>query len=256
VHTVILAAGQGTRLGRHAKDRPKCLVELGGRRLLDRSLDALRRFEQLEVTAVGGVHADMLRRHVPNVVVNSSSTTTNIVGSLARGLDALGWPATALVVYGDIVFEPRAIAAALVDSDADVVLPVNTAWRDLWGRRMEDPLSDAETLTVSADGSRVTSIGAKPAGYDEVHGQFMGILRMGPAASAYLRDLDQNRRDLLDTTTMVSEFIRAGLRVAPVPVDGGWLEVDTEADLDLYRSMLDAGTLDELCRLDDPEQPR
>ena len=38
---VILAAGVGKRLALLTKDRPKCLIELGGRSLLTRSLDAL-----------------------------------------------------------------------------------------------------------------------------------------------------------------------------------------------------------------------
>ena len=38
---IILAAGQGSRLGHLTDDRPKCLIVFGGRSLLDRQLDAL-----------------------------------------------------------------------------------------------------------------------------------------------------------------------------------------------------------------------
>ena len=40
---IILSAGQGSRLGHLTDDRPKCLIEFGGRSLLDRQLDALDR---------------------------------------------------------------------------------------------------------------------------------------------------------------------------------------------------------------------
>lgn len=38
---IILSAGQGSRLGRLADERPKCLIEFNGRSLLDRQLDTL-----------------------------------------------------------------------------------------------------------------------------------------------------------------------------------------------------------------------
>ena len=38
---IILSAGQGSRLGHMTDDRPKCLIEFGGRTLLDRQLDTL-----------------------------------------------------------------------------------------------------------------------------------------------------------------------------------------------------------------------
>src|SRR3712207_3990218 len=38
---IILSAGQGSRLGQLTVDRPKCLIDFGGRTLLDRQLDTL-----------------------------------------------------------------------------------------------------------------------------------------------------------------------------------------------------------------------
>ena len=38
---IILSAGQGSRLGHLTDDRPKCLIDFGGRTLLDRQLDTL-----------------------------------------------------------------------------------------------------------------------------------------------------------------------------------------------------------------------
>ena len=38
---VILAAGMGTRLGAHAQGNPKCLLEIDGSTLLERSLTNL-----------------------------------------------------------------------------------------------------------------------------------------------------------------------------------------------------------------------
>jgi choline kinase len=57
---VILAAGRGSRMGSVGDDRPKCLVELEGRPLLDRQIAALRRGGANEIGIVRGYRAEML----------------------------------------------------------------------------------------------------------------------------------------------------------------------------------------------------
>ena len=47
-------------------------------------------------------------------------------------------------------------------------------------------------------------------------------------------------------------LIDRGRPLQAVCVEGGWLEVDTARDLELYRRMLDEGSLDRFCRLSAP----
>ena len=42
MRALILAAGRGSRMGALGDERPKCLVELDGKPLLDRQIAALR----------------------------------------------------------------------------------------------------------------------------------------------------------------------------------------------------------------------
>ena len=51
---LVLAAGRGARLATHTTDRPKCLIDVGGRSLLDRQIDALRSCGADPVAVVGG----------------------------------------------------------------------------------------------------------------------------------------------------------------------------------------------------------
>src|SRR5204862_1260151 len=57
---IILSAGQGSRLGHLTDDKPKCLIEFGGRSLLDRQLDALQANGIGEAVVVTGFRDDQI----------------------------------------------------------------------------------------------------------------------------------------------------------------------------------------------------
>ena len=57
---IILSAGQGSRLGHLADDRPKCLIDFNGRTLLDRQLDTLAANGVDEAVVVTGFHDELI----------------------------------------------------------------------------------------------------------------------------------------------------------------------------------------------------
>lgn len=57
---ILLATGEGTRLRPYTLDRPKCLVEIDGKSLLDRQLDVLRAADIEPIILIGGYHSEML----------------------------------------------------------------------------------------------------------------------------------------------------------------------------------------------------
>jgi CTP:molybdopterin cytidylyltransferase MocA len=87
---VLLAAGEGKRLG-----APKALVELGGRRLVDRAVDMLRDGGTAPVVVVTGA----VPVTVPGVIaVPNPDWRTGMGSSLAAGLRALPGDCTAAVI--------------------------------------------------------------------------------------------------------------------------------------------------------------
>lgn len=87
---LLLAAGQGSRLG-----RPKALVEVGGRRLADRAVAVLRDAGLAPVVVVSGATPIDL----PGVIIaHNTDWATGMGSSLRTGLDALPPDADAVVV--------------------------------------------------------------------------------------------------------------------------------------------------------------
>ncbi len=104
-HAMVLAAGLGTRMRPLTDDRPKPLLELDGRSLLDHALDRLAAAGVTQ--AVVNAHwrgeqiaAAMARRADPRIHLQAEETLLETGGGVARALPVLG-SAPFAVVNGD-----------------------------------------------------------------------------------------------------------------------------------------------------------
>ena len=61
---IILAAGQGSRLGHLVDNRPKCLIDFNGRTLLNRQLDTLEANGVEEAVVVTGFHDELVEKAI------------------------------------------------------------------------------------------------------------------------------------------------------------------------------------------------
>jgi choline kinase len=117
---LILAAGRGSRLGGYADGTPKCLLEIGRRRLIEHQLEALADAGVAPVAMVIGYGADEVREAVgirAEYIHNRRWELTNSVYSyhLARE-----WITGPLVLLNcDVLFHPEILSRVLaVKSDA------------------------------------------------------------------------------------------------------------------------------------------
>jgi len=244
MRVLILAAGRGSRMHAHTADRPKGLIELAGRPLLERQIQALRLGGCDQIGIVTGYRGDQLRSYADRVFDNARWAETNMVRSLCCADEWLR-EGDSLVSYADIVVSPVTVAS-LAASQSDLAISYDPAWLDLWSARFADPLSDAETFVRSADG-RLLEIGARTADLARVQGQYMGLLRIGTHGwehiCDYLDGVTTERKDRLDITSLLSGLLAQGRRVDTVPASGQWIEVDSGDDLELYHRMLADGRL-------------
>lgn len=240
---IILAAGQGVRLRPLTDDRPKCMVPYLGRPLIDHILEVFGRCSISPIVVVTGYCSNILEQHARRrslrFVHNYDFATTNMVHSLFCAENEMN--DDLIVTYSDIVYRPE-VLKRLLESTADLAITIDTQWLTLWKQRMDDPLEDAETMQISANG-HVIDLGRKPRSYDEIQGQYMGLIKISGRIVRRVRSLfhaldpaaiyDGKPLRQMFMTTFIRMMIQDGIPCQAVPVEGGWLEVDTPADLTL-----------------------
>lgn len=239
---LILAAGEGQRLRPLTSDRPKCLVELFGRPLLAWQLEALAACGITDVALAAGHAAAALAPYGLPMFQNDRYRETNMVESLFAAWPFAAGGSDVLVVYGDIVTEPR-IIAAVAASTAPVAVAVDEGWQALWSLRFGNPLTDAETLRLGPE-DRIIDVGKRPRSLAEIEGQYMGLFKISAAAvpvvKAFYDRLDRGALydgqpfERMYMTSFLQAIAEHLMPVRAVRVRHGWLELDRLEDVACY----------------------
>ena len=233
---IILAAGRGSRMRELTDTKPKCLLELAGRPLLHWQLDALRDAGVERIVLVRGYAAHTLVGDF-ETVDNPRWNETNMVQTLLCALPHVH--GDVLVCYADIVYKKEHVQA-LLRTQGDICLTYDTKWESLWRLRNENPLDDAETF-LSKDGKLLT-IGGKAQSFDQVHGQYMGLLKFSPTGqqtvAQHVASLPSSEADKLDMTSLLRQLLGKNIGIRVCAVSGGWCECDTKTDIEHYEQKI------------------
>jgi len=240
---IILAAGRGSRMKEMTDDRPKCLVELRGKPLLEWQLAALRKAGVDEIAIVTGYKRELLANLSVKEFHNPRWEETNMVSSLACAQEWLQ-AEPCIVSYSDIFYEASSVES-LIASQSGLAVTYDPHWLKLWEKRFGDPLTDAETFRLNQDNT-LAEIGNRPKSLDEIQGQYMGLLRFTPAGWQELvrirAGLTDAQCDKMHMTGTLQKIIEAGkMPIEAVTYEYEWGEVDSADDLAAYQSDLAVG---------------
>ncbi len=100
---IIIAAGLGNRLMPLTNDKPKCLLEIGGKTIMQRHLEVLRQCDIDDVVVVRGYRKEMINYPGIKYYENTDYENNNILRSLFYADNEMG--DGFIFSYSDIIFE-------------------------------------------------------------------------------------------------------------------------------------------------------
>jgi phosphoenolpyruvate phosphomutase len=248
VKAVILAAGFDSRLMPLVADRPKAMLEVKGKSILERQVDALQQCGVRQIAVVRGYKKEQMT--LPNVRYydNDAFEESGELESLLRAGAELSSPV--VVMYGDILFD-RNILERLLQSGDDIALVCDRSWPDTREGResseadlvIESPaprrhhrfLADAHPVRITAIGQQIDA--------GQATAEFIGMAKLSARGCQILGEVYRELRERVDgpvhesptlrtakLTDLLHEVARRGHAIASVGVYEGWLEVDTFDD--------------------------
>ncbi len=238
---IIVAAGPGSRLMPLTSEKPKCLLEIGGKPILERAIEVLRQNGVEKIAVVRGYRGDLINYPDVTYYENPDFGNNNILGSLLYAEDEMN--DAFIFSYSDILYSSD-IVAKLVDGAADIALIVDVNWIHRYEGRDKHPISEAELVKV--ENGRVVKIGKGVVKPEEAQGEFIGLARFTKVGAEAMRAAYHRVEKECPTTTpfqqaaslktaymtdMIQELVDTGSLVKAVEIEGGWMEIDTPQDL-------------------------
>jgi choline kinase len=231
VHVIILAAGQGRRLLPLTADTPKALLDIAGKPLIARQIDAFASQGVRKFTVVTGYGADRMEDVLKRVAAASSAEIETVFNPFYAVADNLAscWMARRAMtgdfiqVNGDNVFSADVVAKLLAAPKRPVSVAVNTK-----------ASYDADDMKVILADGLVRDIG-KALDASKVHAEANGFyVFRGDGVPAYADILDRSMREPAGLKQWFPSAIGRLARerdVATISIDGcRWAEVDFPQD--------------------------
>ena len=255
---IILAAGQGTRLRPLTDDKPKCMVEVNGKSIIERQLSVMYNcgIKAEDITIIAGYKGEVLQKLFlntgMNIIINNDYENTNMVCSLMCAREIIKNGEDILISYGDIIYNED-VLRTLLRSEEEASVIVDDGWYSYWSERCENPLDDAETLLFDEE-SCLIEIGQKTTDLNRVQSQYIGLMRfMGKGVEAVLALADEakerSRKGIqlwhttrtyqkMYMTDLLQGLIDEGSRLKAVHINRGWFEIDDYEDLKVVERQL------------------
>ena len=248
MRAIVLAAGVGWRLQPFMENTHKCLLNVGGKSLLLRYLEAFRALGVPEAVFVVGHLADRIRAEASKgpdgvavrFITNEQFTRGNIL-SLWQAREE--FTDDILIMDADVLF-PRELLARLLAYPEPNAIALD--------ERFEET---GEEQKVLCEDGWVVEVSKKAAGDPRIRGEAVGLLRLSADAAEVLRSIleefIETGKDSLEYEDAIRE-LAAEVPIGVVEVgDLPWVEIDFQADLARAREHV----LPMIDRLDQGEPP-
>jgi len=238
---IIIAAGMGNRLTPLTNDKPKCLLDVNGKSIMQRQLEVLRQCGINDIVVVRGYKKETIAYPDIRYYENTDYENNNILKSLFYAENELD--DEFVFSYSDIIFEKN-VLDKLLSGKADISLMIDIDWLAHYQHRYQHPVAEAELVTV--ENNRVTRIGKEVVKPEEAYGEFIGLARFTKKGAEILRSAYRGAADRYHNrpfqqaasfekaylTDMMQELIDIGYTIGNVDISGGWVEIDTPEDLE------------------------
>ena len=237
---LIVAAGLGSRLKKHTENLPKCMLDFGGKTLLQRQLDSYKKCGIKDISLIRGYKKEKIKYKGIKYFENTDYKNNNILNSIFYAEKVIN--GNIIISYSDILFDQSVVQRAL-ESNHDISVVVDIDWRGYYVGRKDHPISEAENVIFNSN-NEVVKIGKINAGDQEVHGEFIGMIKLSNRGTEIFKEHFNRlkkiywnkpfqRAKTFQTaylTDLIQELVDIGIKVHCVIIESGWKEIDTVED--------------------------
>ena len=231
---ILLAASRGAELKELTEDRPKVLIEINGKPLIEQSIGTFYDHDIKDITIIRGYKKEAFK--FPNIkyVDNDEYEATNELSSLFLARKEI--IDNVIISYGDILYR-KYILSRLLEEKGDITIVVDATINE------RDPNYVGDFVICSrphhkgfdeapAELKAITLGKAGP----KVHGEWIGLMKTTKRGSEVLcKTLEElsATKDFreLKLAHLMNRLIEKKIKINVLYIDGHWLDIDSYTDV-------------------------
>ena len=248
---IIIAAGPCKRLRPLTDNLPKCMLDMGGKPILQNTVGLFRKNGINDISIVVGHKKEKINLPDLTYFENTDFYNNNILHSLMFAKEkieeAIKNNEEIVITYSDIWYSEPVVKVLLKSKD-HIASIVDTNWEGYYDGRTDHPIEEAENVIMNDD-KKMLKIGKHIFTNDtpkNKQGEFIGLWKFTPeGAKIFLKHFDrlnstlnmtdpyQNTKEWQKSyiTDIFQEMIDKGEILHCVPIRKNWAEFDTVQDL-------------------------
>ena len=245
---IVIAAGEGSRMGKLTQNIPKPLVMVNGKSIIERQLSILKQNKILDVIIITGSHNEKFTFKNVVYVNDLDHKKHDTLGSLITARDYMN--DEIIITYADQIFDEK-IIESINNFSGDIGIAVDLDWEKNYVNRDQHPKSEAENILINGNEILELRKNISECKENEKIGECLGLMKFSRKASKVFLDkyseLEISHQGKFHNapslekaliSDMIQELIDSEINVEPIYVSGKWCEIDTPQDLEIARKLL------------------
>jgi len=237
---IIIAAGSATRLGKLTEGKPKGLLEINGKSIIQRQIELFKKYNINDIIIITGPHKEF---DISNVtyVEDTNYENHDVLGSLMAASNFLN--GEVLTCYSDVLFNEE-ILKQILNFNGEIGIPIDLDWEKNYVDRIQHPRSEADNVILKDTTILKIKKNISVCNSNEMIGEFLGSIIFSENGSKIFvekyNELEKTHHGNFHNaislskaylTDMIQELINNNVKIEPILIDGKWIEIDTPEDL-------------------------
>ena len=236
---IVLAASRGHQLKHLTKNKPKCMLDIQGKPLLERLTSTLKKDNIGKISIVSGYKNSVIEENNNlsnlNIIHNKNYAKTGELFSLNKLSNEI--KDDCIITYGDIVFR-KYILDALLSTKGEIVIVVDALVKDKINKSQKDLVICDRKFTGNylLEEKPATLISMGNQFKKKITGQWIGLMKTNTIGSKIikteLKKINKNKNfDKLGMPDLFNYLIKNKIKINVLYVAGQWLDVNDAFDL-------------------------
>jgi len=235
-NALILAASRGKELGGLTESKPKAMIRISGKPILQRLVEDLNEQGIKDITVVAGYKPEAIKIKGIDIIRNPGYSKSLDLASLGLVLGRI--KDNTVITYGDVIVR-RYIIRNLLESEnpLSIVVDSNIAHKLAKGVKGDYVLC-SEPDDLRSSGSRIILLRAPGLPKRrKVNGQWIGMLKANLEGKKWIEEAyGQLRKEKgflkYSVTNLLDKIASNGHKVDVIYTDGNWLDVNSIDDIE------------------------